>query len=109
MKTNDVHNRAVLFLSEMKKLGWVLERYEGHIITVSKTFPKNDKEAFSRCDSEAFQLLDMVPLKGGSVWGTDGGSVGGASALKDGKYVLNKSGVSGVSFLNALSRILETR
>ena len=62
---------------------------------VSKSFPVGDSDAFVECDMNGPYLLDLVPAtRAGSVWGTDGGSVGGYSAVKNGSYCLKKSGCS---------------
>ena len=74
----------------------------GSVVTISATFAPGDKEAFTRLDMMAGSVLALAPLKGGSVWGTDGGSVGGYSALTHGKFVMNKSGENGKNFTNAL-------
>jgi hypothetical protein len=50
-------------------------------------------------------VLSISGLKGGSVWGTDGGSVGGAVALQTGRFQLNKSGNNGKRFMVELSKI----
>ena len=72
------------------------------IVRVSKRFAPGDLKAFAECDAVASCILDLVPLRGGSVWGTDGGSVGGHAAVKSGFFRMNKSG-SGARFLAALS------
>jgi hypothetical protein len=53
----------------------------------------------------AHDILDMAPLKGGSVWGTDGGSIGGHVGMKNGQYVLNKSG-TGKRFTAAVQKLI---
>lgn len=75
---------------------------KGTIVRVKKKIAIGDREAFISCDMDAPGLLSLVPGKGGSVWGTDGGSIGGMVALKTGDFVLNKSGV-GSRFVAALS------
>ena len=94
---------AVAFESECKRLGW-LSSVRGTVVTIYKSFTPGDKLAYSDCDSEAYGILGLAPLKGGSVWGTDGGSIGGATGLDGGYYRLNKSG-SGAFFLMHLSAI----
>jgi hypothetical protein len=81
--------------------GWAVR---GSVVTITKTFSPGDKQAFVEADMMAGSVLDKAPLKGGSVWGTDGGSVGGHVALRDGVFVLNKSG-EGTRFINALKQL----
>ncbi len=71
---------------------------------VEKSFTPGDVQAFVTCDMDAPFLLALAPLRGGSVWGTDGGSVGGYSAVKHGQYVLNKAG-QGARFVAALAKL----
>lgn len=75
----------------------------GNIITIKKHFTPGDMNAFQNCDMTAYRILSLAPLRGGSVWGTDGGSVGGHSAIKQGCYILNKSGKAS-RFLTELTR-----
>jgi hypothetical protein len=42
-------------------------------------------------------ILTTLPHRGGSMWGTDGGSVGGYVALTNGHFEMNLSGVSKVA------------
>lgn len=76
----------------------------GDIVSVTKTFTPGDSDAYVACDGDGPCLLAMVPSSGGSTWGTDGGSVGGMVAIKNGRYRLNVSGVA-KRFVNALSKI----
>ena len=95
---------AVEFVEACRKQGWKIE-VGFQMIKISKRFTPNDNNAFIDADGEAFHLLAMCPLRGGSVWGTDGGSVGGYSALIHGCYELKKSG-SGSRFLKAVGNLL---
>lgn len=74
------------------------------VVTITRAFSPGDKDAFTDCDIVASAVLANAPLKGGSVWGTDGGSVGGHVGLTTGRFVMHKSG-DGVRFLTALSKI----
>lgn len=109
MKTvtsTNIAEQATAFANSCRYLGWTWEcRRGGSIVTITKRFAAGDREAYSIADGEAYSLLAMVPLKGGSVWGTDGGSIGGYSGLMSGRYVLNKSGESGKRFCAALAKI----
>ena len=88
------------FLAAAKVAGFSVSIAVG-IVRITKTFTAGDKSAFVECDVIGPQILSLVPLKGGSIWGTDGGSVGGALAVSSGRYTLNKSG-SGKAFVKAL-------
>ncbi len=90
------------FKSACDRLGWSYS-VSFQVVTVQKNFTPDDKAAYTECDSEAYELLALVPLKGGSIWGTDGGSVGGYVGLTNGYYRLNKSG-SGTRFINLLAK-----
>ena len=94
---------ASKFADRAKSLGWSYA-VRGMVVAIHKNFPAGDKLAYSDADSEAYEILDLAPLKGGSVWGTDGGSIGGAEGLRNGYYRLNKSG-SGSRFLDALAKL----
>lgn len=95
--------QAEKFVAECKKYGWSwwanFQR-----VTIEKRFAAGDKAAYSDCDMDAYSILALAPLKGGSIWGTDGGSIGGMTGLNGGYYRLNKSG-SGSRFLKALAKL----
>ena len=92
------------FKDECEKLGWTYSTTDS-IVRVHKTFTPGDLDAYSKCDSEAYHLLSMVTLRGGSIWGTDGGSIGGHVGLTSGYYTLNKSGYTGKRFIKALNKL----
>lgn len=97
--------QAKLFLNTCKRLGWIPILKSPSVVCIAKSFTPGDSQAFVDCDAQAYDILDIAPLKGGSVWGTDGGSVGGYVAVINGQYVLNKSG-TGKRFTSALQKIL---
>lgn len=97
--------QAKLFLNTCKRLGWIPTVKSSNVVCIAKSFAPGDTQAFVDCDAQAYDILGMAPLKGGSVWGTDGGSVGGYVAVRNGQYVLNKSG-TGKRFTSALQKIL---
>lgn len=90
------------FVDACKQHGFQWQVVSDSLVRISKRFPAGDKNEFSNADMVAGGILALAPLKGGSVWGTDGGSVGGMSGLNKGEYVLNKSGESGKRFLQLL-------
>lgn len=66
----------------------------GCIVTISKQFTPGDNSAFVDCDMFAGGYLAELPqTTPGSTWGTDGGSIGGYSAIKSGCFTLNRSGI----------------
>lgn len=100
---------ASSFLAAARGHGFTVTIRSESVVMISKRFAVGDLDAFTGCDCFGPMLLDMVPLKGGSVWGTDGGSVGGYSAVKNGQYMLYKSGNGGKRFLTALRAALEVQ
>ena len=100
--------QALAFISEAQKYNFKIVVKSDSVIMIEKRFLPEDKEAFTECDMFGESVLFLAPLKGGSVWGTDGGSVGGYSALKNGHYMLNESG-EGKRFITALRKELDAR
>ena len=95
--------QAKVFVERCKAEGFQWECTET-VVRVIKTFSPGDADAFAACDMMAPGLLALVPLKGGSIWGTDGGSVGGFVGLKSGEFKMNKSG-TGARFIAALKKL----
>jgi hypothetical protein len=95
--------QAENFVNACKKYGFNFEA-KVSVVTITKSFTPGDKEAFTELDMINSNVLALVPLKGGSVWGTDGGSIGGYSALKSGQFRMNKSG-DGSRFMAALRKL----
>jgi hypothetical protein len=93
------------FKAECEKYGWNINIKSDTVISISKSFTPGDMTELVKCDGEYYHLLSMVPLKGGSIWGTDCGGIGAMSALKSGLFVMNKSGNSGKRFIQALKKI----
>ena len=86
-----------------REYGWTYA-IRGAIVTISKRIRPGSMDDFRDADMEYGSILDAAPLKGGSVWGTDGGGIGAISAINQGRFVMNKSG-SGARFLSALSAL----
>lgn len=89
------------FLNACNQYGFSYEIASDHVIRIIKDFTPGDSEVFTMCDMYVGDVLALIPLRGGSIWGTDGNSVGGAIALKNGRFVMNKSG-DGIRFIKAL-------
>jgi hypothetical protein len=97
--------QAKQFIAACHKHGFTVEVLD-NIVRIKKTFAPQDHEAYRYCDMYGYLLLEMVPLKGGSVWGTDGASVGGYVALTKGEFTLSKSG-RGTKFIESLRKLLQ--
>ena len=94
---------AIEFASLCREYGWTYA-IRGQIVTISKRTRPGNMEDFRDADMEYGSILDAAPLRGGSVWGTDGGGIGAISAINQGRFVMNKSG-SGSRFLAALAKL----
>jgi hypothetical protein len=82
---------AVHFVAHCKKNDITIERCENNL-TLTKRIPIGDGLAFADAESDCSIIYDL-PGGCGSVWGTDGASIGGMSALNTGRFRLNRSGV----------------
>lgn len=98
--------QAQEFVNKALEHGFRVVVASDSVVRITKSFAPNDADAFVQCDMFAGSVLAYAPLRGGSVWGTDGGSVGGMVALKSGEFVMNKSG-SGSLFMKALKQIIK--
>lgn len=93
------------FIATAKELGWGIS-LRGDIVSIHKAIARNNSASFAAADGEYMSVLTMAPMsRPGSIWGTDGGSVGGHSAMKNGSFVMNMSGVS-KRFLTSLRKEL---
>lgn len=91
--TSKAKQAAINFLKACKNEGFNVDVPQPGVVTISKGFEAGDLRAFVSCDSAGPMLLSMLGATRGSQWGTDGGSVGGHSAVRHGAYRLNQSGV----------------
>jgi hypothetical protein len=82
---------ASYFVAHCRKNEIIIERCE-NILTLTKCIPIGDRLAFADAETDCSIIYDL-PGGCGSVWGTDGGSIGGMSALNTGRFRLNRSGV----------------
>jgi hypothetical protein len=82
---------AAHFVAHCRKNEITIERCE-NILTLTKRIPIGDGLAFADAESDCSIIYDL-PGGCGSVWGTDGGSIGGMTALNTGRFRLNRSGV----------------
>jgi hypothetical protein len=81
------------FMESVRSNGFQVSRCEGEVVSIFRKFAPGDRDAFVACDMLGPDVLGRLGARGGSMWGTDGGSIGGASGLRDGYYRLNVSGV----------------
>ena len=83
------------FVEHCKKNDIQITRCD-RILTLEKRLKGNDRNLdFSDAESDCSIIYDLPSsADGGSVWGTDGGSIGGMIAIQTGLFKLNRSGVS---------------
>lgn len=95
------------FLTECALKGFHVS-FRNTVVTISKKFAAGDSPAFTEIDMVAPQILRKIPVRksDSSMWGTDGGSVGGWAALESGRFTLNISGVQ-KKFLAELEKQLK--
>lgn len=101
-KTSSVET-AAKFVASCRQLGFSYS-YRNSIVSVTRRFEPNDSTAYINAEGDANDLLALVPASGGSLWGTDSGSIGGAVGLAGGYCTLNQSGVQ-KRFIAALAKI----
>lgn len=104
MNKTNATQQAEQFLAAAKAAGFRVS-VEPNMVRITKSFASGDNAAFVDCDMSYGSVLSLAPLKGGSVWGTDGGSVGGYSALTRGQFVMSKSGTA-KRFTAALAKLV---
>lgn len=78
------------FINHCKNYGITIER-TSPVLTLTKRFTPSN-EGFTQAETDV-SIIYEAPGSGGSVWGTDGGSIGGMVAMQSGLFKLNKSGV----------------
>lgn len=88
----DSQKVASEFIAKAKELGFSY-CISGCIVKVNKNFTPRDPAAFGKAESNANTLLSIIPRSSpGSIWGTDGSSVGGFLGFEQGYMELCKSG-----------------
>lgn len=104
--TTTTTKQAAEWLANVRADGFTVHVKPGQV-TIVKQFTPGDRDAFVACDGDGPHHLAAVPCtQSGSMWGTDGGSVGGMIAIDTGVYRLNQSGVS-KRFTTALARLID--
>ena len=91
------------FLALCKKNGITIER-TSPVLSLFKKFTPGNCAEYADAESDVSILYSVPCTSGGSIWGTDGGSIGGAIGMKDGYMRLNRSGVS-KKFLKELAKL----
>ena len=85
--------------------GFTLE-VRGGVLTIHKSFQAGSNDGLVECDMSYGSVLGLLPRSSpGSEWGTDCGGIGALSALRSGRFTMNKSGGS-VRVLNALKKLM---
>jgi hypothetical protein len=87
----DMKKTSLQIAQEIKQtaddLGWQLAVRNGSILTITKKLARCNMEEFTKADMEYYSILGKLPTTSpGSMWGTDGGGVGGMSALNSGCF-----------------------
>jgi hypothetical protein len=85
---------AKIILDYNGKTGeWDGKAIDAHV-TVETSFTPGDAQAYMLAEGRCNEVLRMFrQVRTGSTWGTDSGSVGGASGLAEGHCRMNKSGI----------------
>ena len=94
------------FLDGANKAGWNV-RISSGVVKISQNFQVGSKHEFVGLDMTYRGVLEEVPVvkANSSIWGTDGGGIGGMVAIQNGLFVANISGVK-KAFLKALANAL---
>lgn len=101
--SGDMKGNAMSTCTKFDLAGWVAKvradgysiSVRGSVVSISKRFGPGNTDGFVDCDMMAGGYLCELPqTSAGSMWGTDGGSIGGMSALRTGVFTLNRSGIS---------------
>lgn len=92
-------------VSTATEYGWTVD-VRRDILTIQKVFTAGSVSEFTMADSEYYLILGKLPtVRAGSIWGTDGGGVGGLSAIEKGVFSMHKSGGS-KRVLSAISKLV---
>lgn len=76
------------------RLGWTVH-VRGSILTITKRITPGSNDSFAQADGEYYDILGRLPTTSpGSIWGTDGGGIGGMTAMNTGVFTMHKSGGS---------------
>lgn len=81
------------FAARCARLGITIEDPRDTVLTLSKKFTPGDAHDYACIEGEVSCVILEAPARGGSVWGTDSGSVGWALGLRAGCMRLHASGI----------------
>jgi hypothetical protein len=85
--------RVAIIRAKAEEYGLKITAHD-QIVTVTGNFTPGDSDAYMKIEDNAHRIFRMFrQVRTGSTWGTDSGSVGGAIALENGKFILSMSGV----------------
>jgi hypothetical protein len=85
--------RVAIIRAKAEEYGLTITAHD-QIVTVTGKFTPGDSDAYVKTEDHAHAILRMFrQVRAGSTWGSDSGSVGGAIALENGKFILSMSGV----------------
>lgn len=93
MSKNKTIEAARKFTEAARDAGWSISAW-GTVVTITKQFTPGSVDEFIELDTEYYDILSLVPARGGSMWGSDGSGVGGYAAMQSGVFKMNISGVS---------------
>jgi hypothetical protein len=103
--TQSPAQQSAHLLAVAKDLGFTVTVRNNSILTVSKRIIPGNAASFADADMSVYSVLECLPRTSpGSDWGTDGGSIGGMSAMNTGNFAMNRSGGSKL-ILKALSKL----
>lgn len=81
---------ARTFVAQAREYGFSI-RLRGSIVTIAAQFTPGDGRAYAGFDMGSGCLYGLP--KTGSIWGTDGASIGGAIGCDRGEFEMHASGV----------------
>jgi hypothetical protein len=95
------------FAELCKKYGIVIENMLqiSGILRLTKNFTPGSMEEYVAIDNEMTIIYEVPTTDSGSIWGTISDGIGGYSAVKNGQYVMNRSGCS-KRWLAALKKLV---
>jgi hypothetical protein len=96
---------AASFVALCKERNIAIECAQGSRVTLRKTFTPGSAEQYASAETDVSILYDTPSAGDGSVWGTDGGSVGGMVGMQGGYMRLNKSNVA-KRFVAAVAKLI---
>lgn len=95
----------LIFIQYCNANAIAIERCAGSTITLCKRFAAGSAHGYTGAESDVSILYDTPSAGEGSVWGTDGGSIGGMVGMTGGYMRLNKSNVA-KRFVKALGKLI---